>query len=351
MSSTGLAHVLHKMIQEMASRNIVNDMVISRRHTAPSFRVGNAYGKSHRATFPWNEQPEKIHAVGDLETFVVPSTFLLLVVQDTWPPLRMIIQDFALFIASRPNHQLLIVCAGFMVKCCERLDTWNPVFVIWFWPISVSFVQKWRVKLVWKFSLLQSLHNPENGTIWFELYPVSPTEIGRNNEYHVMWLSGGWDNAQDGPHEWGLNPRRWPSTHEVKVGKWVTTKADLLASRKPGFGMTIIVRASDVGCGHGKDPRMHSRISHHSEVLKILTGNAVANVGENLDCGLQGVIPQAHAAIWMQAAQMTQDANCRSQMFCTRSTAVRLDNFCTVSFNFIGLFLAISVRGIMLETP
>lgn len=94
---------------------------------------------------------------------------------------------------------------------------------------------------------------------------------------------------------WVTPAKTRPSPHEVMVGKWVPTKNDTRLNRQPGFGMTINIKASDVECGHGDDPRMLDRISHYLYFLQGYFG--VSDPGKNLDCGLQGVVPMAYAAI------------------------------------------------------
>lgn len=94
---------------------------------------------------------------------------------------------------------------------------------------------------------------------------------------------------------WMTPAKTRPSPHDIMIGKWVPTKVDTLALRKPGFGMTINVKTGDEECGHGDDPNMQSRISHY---LYFLNGYfKVDDPGANLGCGLQGVIPLAYASI------------------------------------------------------
>lgn len=111
-------------------------------------------------------------------------------------------------------------------------------------------------------------------------------EILSQNET-IAWQAAVW--------YWMTPAKTRPSPHEIMIGKWVPTKNDTLAYRKPGFGMTINVKASDVECGHGEDPRMQSRISHYLTFLRDTF--QLDDPGSNLDCGLQGVIPLAYASM------------------------------------------------------
>jgi hypothetical protein len=86
-----------------------------------------------------------------------------------------------------------------------------------------------------------------------------------------------------------------PSPHQIMIGEWQPTKSDTMAHRLPGFGMTINVMAGDEECGHGEDPRMGDRIGTYQKFLTSWFGNV--DPGENIDCGLQGVVPLAYAAI------------------------------------------------------
>lgn len=84
-----------------------------------------------------------------------------------------------------------------------------------------------------------------------------------------------------------------PSAHEVMVGKWKPKKLDIENFRYPGFGMTINILNGQVECGHGDDPRADDRISHYTKFVSATLG---VEKGVNLDCGLQGMLPQESMA-------------------------------------------------------
>jgi hypothetical protein len=111
-------------------------------------------------------------------------------------------------------------------------------------------------------------------------------EILSQNET-IAWQAAVW--------YWMTPAKTRPSPHQIMTNKWVPNKVDTLAERKPGFGMTINIKTGDVECGHGDDPRMQSRISHYLYFLQGYFG--VQDPGENLGCGLQGVIPLAYASL------------------------------------------------------
>lgn len=80
-----------------------------------------------------------------------------------------------------------------------------------------------------------------------------------------------------------------PSCHEVMVNQWKPTKNDTYNSRTPGFAMTVNILNGFVECGHGEDIRMTDRISHYLTFLGLL-GLGPEDAGNNLNCGLQGVL-------------------------------------------------------------
>lgn len=111
-------------------------------------------------------------------------------------------------------------------------------------------------------------------------------EILAQNET-IAWQAAIW--------YWMTPAKTRASPHQVMTNQWVPTKLDTLQERKSGFGLTINIKTGDVECGHGDDPRMLSRISHYLYFLQGFFN--VQDPGENLGCGLQGVIPLAYAEV------------------------------------------------------
>jgi hypothetical protein len=70
-----------------------------------------------------------------------------------------------------------------------------------------------------------------------------------------------------------------PSIHEVLVGEWKPTKADIKAGRKPGFGVTIDIINGAVECGT-VTPQAQNRILYFKQFCKLLN----VSTGPNLSC-------------------------------------------------------------------
>jgi chitinase len=70
-----------------------------------------------------------------------------------------------------------------------------------------------------------------------------------------------------------------PSIHEVLVGEWKPTKADIKAGRKPGFGVTIDIINGAVECGT-VTPQAQNRILYFKQFSKFLN----VSTGPNLSC-------------------------------------------------------------------
>jgi chitinase len=70
-----------------------------------------------------------------------------------------------------------------------------------------------------------------------------------------------------------------PSIHEVLVGEWKPTEADIEASRKPGFGVTIDIINGAIECGT-VTPQAQNRILYFKEFCKFLN----VSTGPNLSC-------------------------------------------------------------------
>lgn len=77
-----------------------------------------------------------------------------------------------------------------------------------------------------------------------------------------------------------------PSCHDVIIGKWKPTEADIEANRLPGYGvLTNIINPGE--CRLGLKKRVHSRIRFFERYCDMLGVTA----GDNLDCCNQCVFP------------------------------------------------------------
>jgi hypothetical protein len=111
-----------------------------------------------------------------------------------------------------------------------------------------------------------------------------PGQIANNAT--LAWATSIW--------KWVTPQHPNPSAHAVMVGEWKPTKEDLDVFRYPGFGMTINIMNGQVECGHGDDPRADDRISHYIKFISTIQG---IDPGDNLDCGVQKMLPFGFTAV------------------------------------------------------
>ncbi|KAF4357226.1 endochitinase [Cannabis sativa] len=74
-----------------------------------------------------------------------------------------------------------------------------------------------------------------------------------------------------------------PSCHDVIVGEWIPTPADVAANRLPGYGVITNIINGGLECGHGEDDRVKDRIGFYERYCGILG----VSTGENVDCYYQ----------------------------------------------------------------
>lgn len=79
---------------------------------------------------------------------------------------------------------------------------------------------------------------------------------------------------------WMTSQAPKPSCHDVMVGAWTPSAADLSANRRPGFGMTVNIINGGLECNLGSDRRVDDRIGFYSRY----TGLLGVGPGDNLDC-------------------------------------------------------------------
>lgn len=89
----------------------------------------------------------------------------------------------------------------------------------------------------------------------------------------VGWLTALWF--------WMTPQAPKPSAHEVMVGAYTPSAADMAAGRLPGFGLTVDIINGGLECGHGADARVADRVAFYQRYTEIL----VVAPGDNLDCG------------------------------------------------------------------
>ncbi|ONK63128.1 uncharacterized protein A4U43_C07F11700 [Asparagus officinalis] len=81
-----------------------------------------------------------------------------------------------------------------------------------------------------------------------------------------------------------MTPRKpKPSAHNVMVGRYRPTKADLQANRTAGFGLVTNIVNGGLECGIPNDARVNDRIGFFKRYARLLNVDA----GPNLDCAYQ----------------------------------------------------------------
>ncbi|KAK8939649.1 Chitinase 10 [Platanthera guangdongensis] len=74
-----------------------------------------------------------------------------------------------------------------------------------------------------------------------------------------------------------------PSCHDVMVGRFKPSKADLAANRTAGFGLVTNIINGGLECGIPDDPRVNDRIGYYRRYCQLFN----VDVGPNLDCANQ----------------------------------------------------------------
>ncbi|KAJ6796158.1 chitinase 10-like [Iris pallida] len=81
-----------------------------------------------------------------------------------------------------------------------------------------------------------------------------------------------------------MTPRQpKPSCHEVMVGQYQPSQADLQANRTAGFGLVTNIINGGLECGRPDDARVNDRIGFYKRYAQLLN----VDVGSNLDCAYQ----------------------------------------------------------------
>lgn len=71
-----------------------------------------------------------------------------------------------------------------------------------------------------------------------------------------------------------------PSCHDVMVGSWEPSPADIAANRLPGYGVCTNIINGGVECGHGYNEQVYDRILFY----KRYCDEFGVNYGDNVDC-------------------------------------------------------------------
>lgn len=79
---------------------------------------------------------------------------------------------------------------------------------------------------------------------------------------------------------WMTEQKPKPSCHDVMVGKYVPTAADLAANRTAGYGLVTNIINGGLECGIVADARVNDRIGYFQRYANIFS----VSTGPNLDC-------------------------------------------------------------------
>nr|QDG10112.1 class II chitinase [Fragaria x ananassa] len=79
---------------------------------------------------------------------------------------------------------------------------------------------------------------------------------------------------------WMTEQKPKPSCHDVMVGRYVLTQADIAANRTAGFGMVTNIINGGLECGIGNDARVNDRIGYFKRYASLFG----VQTGPNLDC-------------------------------------------------------------------
>ncbi|KAK7284507.1 hypothetical protein RJT34_19253 [Clitoria ternatea] len=82
---------------------------------------------------------------------------------------------------------------------------------------------------------------------------------------------------------WMTERKPTPSCHNVMVGKYVPTQADIAANRTAGYGLVTNIINGGLECGIPGDARVNDRIGFFQRYTKLFN----VDTGPNLDCAYQ----------------------------------------------------------------
>lgn len=79
---------------------------------------------------------------------------------------------------------------------------------------------------------------------------------------------------------WMTEQKPKPSCHDVMVGRYVPTKADIEANRTAGYGLVTNIINGGLECGIANDARVNDRIGYFERYAQLFN----VDTGPNLDC-------------------------------------------------------------------
>ncbi|KAI9082589.1 hypothetical protein K1719_035458 [Acacia pycnantha] len=137
------------------------------------------------------------------------------------------------------------------------------------WPCypGKSYYGRGPIQLSWNFN-----YGPAGKALGFD--GLRNPEIVANNSV-IAFKTALWF--------WMTERKPIPSPHNVMVGKYVPTQADIAANRTAGYGLVTNIINGGLECGIPNDPRVNNRIGFFQRYVKLLN----VDTGPNLDCAHQ----------------------------------------------------------------
>ncbi|XP_020085995.1 chitinase 10-like [Ananas comosus] len=137
------------------------------------------------------------------------------------------------------------------------------------WPCypGKSYFGRGPIQLSWNFN-----YGPAGRALGFD--GLKNPEVVANNSV-IAFKTAIW---------FWMTPRKpKPSCHDVMVGRFRPTPADIQANRTAGFGLVTNIVNGGLECGIPNDSRVNDRIGYYKRYAQILG----VDVGPNLDCAYQ----------------------------------------------------------------
>ncbi|OMO64132.1 Glycoside hydrolase, family 19, catalytic [Corchorus capsularis] len=144
---------------------------------------------------------------------------------------------------------------------CDSTNTQWPCFP------GKSYFGRGPIQLSWNYN-----YGPAGKALGFD--GLRNPEIVSNNSV-IAFKTGLWF--------WMTEQRPKPSCHDVMVGKYKPTAADLAANRTAGYGLVTNIINGGLECGRPDDARVNSRIGFFKRYAQLFN----VDTGPNLDCANQ----------------------------------------------------------------
>lgn len=144
---------------------------------------------------------------------------------------------------------------------CDSTNTKWPCFP------GKSYKGRGPIQLSWNFN-----YGPAGRALGFD--GLRNPEIVANNSL-IAFKSALWF--------WMTEQRPKPSCHNVMIGRYIPTPADIAANRTAGYGLVTNIINGGLECGIPGDGRVNDRIGYFQRYAKLFN----VDTGPNLDCANQ----------------------------------------------------------------